>query len=531
MSEPKSPYPRDRDSDEDSDDDDDEQVEEEDEEEQEYYQKQIKEQTNPFNRALLDFVENKVLKGELDWNKADEIFALYPALREQSELNGQTVLHMLIDSWQKHIPVNLKVLPPIRKAFVAIVAKYPELVKVRDTLDQQGSRISGQTVLYRAIASGHSRIVDAVVKNTKPIETTSSSGKKSKKEKANDPLSQAILVRCSADGREENSLHFALRSSPQVVSPETLKKLVRKSTEAAVAAADSFGFTPLHYAVDYSRCSHDQYGIIKSLLKTGEKSSLIKSGKAVLDFVTNGERLSVYRYHIKTREQFREKAPPPKLGQSTRAKTEEDLRNLRRQDEEQRAKEFDEQRRRQQRQQQGERKRAQTDGDRDSESEGEANKASHFSRNAQPAVPGKGAPKGEDAKSQVYKGAPTGSGKEFRDKEGPRGREPRVDTRAPPAARDESQKPKGDGRPRGPDPRTPLKRTATVTFAEPESEETAEDRKRKRDEYSDKLKMDIKIQYLRTRSHHKAVKFLYGKNPDGMHPRYLDTYQDTLSRY
>ncbi|KAK1757348.1 hypothetical protein QBC47DRAFT_399689 [Echria macrotheca] len=517
MVDPKSPYPRDADSEEDSEDDLEVQQDGDDEDDEGYYEQQAtREPANPVNRALLDFVDT-VPRGTLDWSKPDLIFAQYPALSQKSELSGKTVLHMLIESWTKYIEVNLKLVPHIRAAFNEIVKKYPELIKVRDSLDQDSGRISGQTVLYSAIASGAPRILENLVKSLEP---SGGSSRKSRKGGDSDPLSQALAVRCSVDGREENSLHYALRSPPSVVSPKALKKLVHKATEAAVAAADSYGFTPLHYAVDYGRYSEDQYKIVKMLLKTGERPSLIRSGKAVLDFFTNDD-LSVYQYHVRTRELFREKTTTTKGGQSRLAKTEEDLRNLRKLEQKKREEELKEQRRQQlQQQEQRERVRARPDGDEDSDSDAETKRGGpQPPRNPGEKMPAQGppktapGPKGSDAKGPGLKGISLPRDKDTAD---PRGRDPRIDTRGP-GARDESQqRQKPDNRPREPpgqDPKTPLKRTATVSFDDAKKEETAEDRKRMRDECSEKIKMDIKVQYLRTRSHPKAVKFLYGKNP------------------
>ncbi|KAK0655666.1 hypothetical protein B0T16DRAFT_451309 [Cercophora newfieldiana] len=489
---------------------------EDDEQEEEWEKTSVP--THPDNKALIDFVDIVVPSGELDWTKdADAIFARYPALERTSELTRKTVLHLLIEAWVKNIGSNRGYLP-IKKAFVAIFNRYPKLTKVRDGVPGD---VSGQTVLYSAIADGGSnRIVDILFKD------------RGKKADPNDPISQAISVMCCIRGREENALHLALRSKPEIISPTILKRIVKRATESAVAAVDKAGFTPLHYATDYARCSKEQYSIVKTLLKTGETRSLIKKGKAVLDFVTHAEKLSVYQYHVKTRETYREKAPGFKSGQQQSSKREEDLTALKRKQEQERLEDRKREIKRRQEREQRNKERAerdQTDDEAERDKSGPPRRAvtrpekggsapTHprdDPRNeprAQTSVPAKGPP---NPPRDDPRGPKEGPGKEG-PKEGPgRGRDARPDQRVAPSARDDSQRPRDL---RDIDIRSPLKTVAanspkdTRSNKDPEEEETLEDRKAKRDQYSDKMKMEIKLQYLRTRAHHQSVEFLYGKN-------------------
>ncbi len=252
MADLKSPYPN---SDEESEDDDqfNEGEDDYDQDEYDHITKQVPQY--PDHKALTEFHATVTLTS-LDWKEnADKIFSENPVLARQSDLNGKTILHLLIDSYVDYMSTaRTSKASDILSAVARITRFYPELVQVRDSLDQDPGRVSGVTPLYSAIASGHPRLIDRIVDYCKPNKARDGA-KKSKKEskRGNDhPLSQAMAVVCSFEGCEENALHFAMRRWPSIVKPPTLEKLVKRATDASVAAVDKLGYTPLHYAVDYS---------------------------------------------------------------------------------------------------------------------------------------------------------------------------------------------------------------------------------------------------------------------------------------
>ena len=529
MADLKSPIP---DSEEDTEDD----VNDEDEEdeEQEYWE-QAETPVHPNNTALIEFVDSVVPSGELDWVKdADAIFDRYPALGRTSEPTGKTVLHLLIEAWVRNANSPRK-WAPIKKAFIAIFNRYPELVRIRDGLDQDPGRVAGQTVLYSAmIDGGPCHIAELLFKDR-----ALPSGKKYKW--SDDPVAKEVAnsigVMCGARSQEENALHLALRK-PELVSAKTLRRIVRRANTAAVAAADKYGYTPLHYAVDYAQCSEAQYELVKILLSTGENPKLIESSKAVLDFVTHAKKLSVYQHHVETRERFRETAVPAKANLS-KTKREEDLRALKQQEEAQRRLDREQEReRRRELQERRRRELEQAGQDPKSDSEGERDKAGRPTRtSSRPDKASSAARPREDPQKQGPSGrgppgppgplsadprsrGPGRGDREAPGKDGPsgRGRETRSDPRAVPGAREDSQEPRAEGRreARELDPKTLLKVSATNSISKDiKEEETAEDRKAKRDYWSEEMKLDIKTQYLRSRSHNKCVEFLYGKNRSG----------------
>jgi hypothetical protein len=93
--------------------------------------------------------------------------------------------------------------------------------------------------------------------------------------------------------RSENCLHIAIRFK---LPPELTIELIKASTEEALQARDSKGFTPLHYAVEYERCTEAQFDVVQTI---------IQHGNSALDQLGNKpDSFSVYRYHESTREKY-----------------------------------------------------------------------------------------------------------------------------------------------------------------------------------------------------------------------------------
>lgn len=91
--------------------------------------------------------------------------------------------------------------------------------------------------------------------------------------------------------RVENCLHAAIRN--RLPSKTMIDLMIKKVRDTTLMAADSKGFTPLHLAVEYDKCTETQYDVIKELIKHGD---------AALDKSTNPpEGWSPYRYHMHTR--------------------------------------------------------------------------------------------------------------------------------------------------------------------------------------------------------------------------------------
>jgi hypothetical protein len=448
----------------------------------------------PIQTSLMIFLEKVVKPNGLDWQNEETVKAIWeehPNLSKPSDSDDKNILHLLIES---HMIAEPKTRSYIRQAISKITAKYPQLVQLRDT--------GGQTPLYMAMAKGDPPLIRAITKNCKvrsgedvPDALGTEKTAKTSTTETGDPLSEAIAVKNLAGGLTENVLHYVLRPKPVKTPPETIKSIVGKASVNAITLQDQHGFTPLHYAVAYENSSETQFNYIKKLVKRGETKKLIRLGTAVLDLETSKDSLSVYRYHVKTREQFKEKPitllpirPKPSAkpldgdGKSLAKETgpvsgpalaldEKEKKWL---EENKRAEKNDKAK----------------DKASTHEKEGE--------RPTQPEI---------RLLSPVI------------EKEGPNASADREEQRAVRS----SQKPHGhsskdiDSEDVGP-LLSRKRRVLTGTMSVEELGAIAEAQKRERDEWADRIATELRKQYLRSRSHRKAINLLYGNNPEGKCP-------------
>ena len=96
----------------------------------------------------------------------------------------------------------------------------------------------------------------------------------------------------------ENCIHLAV--SKRSLEPELVIRMIEKASEDTLATRDLKGLTPLHRAVDYARCTSTQIGVVKALIKYGDRALDETTGKP--------DELSVYRYHVDTRRKYKEGA-------------------------------------------------------------------------------------------------------------------------------------------------------------------------------------------------------------------------------
>ncbi|KAL4992920.1 hypothetical protein BDV10DRAFT_198732 [Aspergillus recurvatus] len=117
-------------------------------------------------------------------------------------------------------------------------------------------------------------------------------------------LQRAIEVPCLQ--QMENRLHLALKNAKP--NANLVMLLIEHASQHAINARDKDNWTPLHRAVDYGKLGSKSLTIIRKLIKTGEEMPEDQvdgeQPQFVLDtYVTLGkEKLSVYQYHIYTRE-------------------------------------------------------------------------------------------------------------------------------------------------------------------------------------------------------------------------------------
>lgn len=104
------------------------------------------------------------------------------------------------------------------------------------------------------------------------------------------PNIDAVLAICK--DKRENCLHVAVQKRHACLS-----KLIEKASPKTVAARDSKGNTPLHWAAEYKRCRNDTWlSVVKQLVAKGD--DIVKNS---VEGDLNNAGLSPYLRHIESR--------------------------------------------------------------------------------------------------------------------------------------------------------------------------------------------------------------------------------------
>ncbi|KAI1124133.1 hypothetical protein F5Y10DRAFT_280401 [Nemania abortiva] len=143
-----------------------------------------------------------------------------------------------------------------------LVRHHSQLLQIRDD--------SGKTPLYITIVRKNFNALGAIL------------------DKYSDDLDNLLAVACD-HGR--NSIHAAIFHN---LDEAYTLRLIEKASEETLCMQDQDGLTPLHLAVQYSRCSESQLRIVRALIARGDR--------ALDEFSTTPADLSVYRYHQYTRD-------------------------------------------------------------------------------------------------------------------------------------------------------------------------------------------------------------------------------------
>ncbi|KAF9883913.1 hypothetical protein FE257_002656 [Aspergillus nanangensis] len=238
----------------------------------------------PDHKGLQDLL-NSIKRKEIDWDNPKEYFGkggrFSSHLKLRSERNQDCILHFLVKDNDDQETDE------IATAIKFITRFYPRLMW---TLNKES-----MTPLYCALDNLDKRRVRLIRKGffrarLKP-----------------DHMAQAIATPCGV--HRENCLHRALKSQP--LHYPVLSLLVGSANQTATNAIDSQGYTPLHRAVQYEHSSENMLDIIKKLIDLGDPDlSLANSSeKVAFDMFASfeTEKLSVYEYHMKTREKEEER--------------------------------------------------------------------------------------------------------------------------------------------------------------------------------------------------------------------------------
>ncbi|KAF7952195.1 uncharacterized protein EAE97_001692 [Botrytis byssoidea] len=224
-------------------------------------------------KTAFDEILQLIRIGKLKLGKSEErkkFFDKYDRYIEERVEEYRNLLHVLA-YWDG--PSNSSTKSLISK----LTTKYPEAYsRLLISKDETGSE---SNPLYAAISRKDAKLVAYMCEN------------KDQSPIVQDALVIALGMQCSE--RSENCLIAAIRHKLPV---NIITNLIEKTTENTLKAQDSKGFTPLHYAVEYERCTHSQFEIVRKLIECGD-SALDKLGN-------KPDYFSVYGYHESTREKY-----------------------------------------------------------------------------------------------------------------------------------------------------------------------------------------------------------------------------------
>jgi hypothetical protein len=166
--------------------------------------------------------------------------------------DSNTLLHLLVDDAKK---AAFERYQPLIKH---LVETYPELLSKQNDYEM--------TPLYSAISKKREKFLRYICELCPHID--------------------AILgIPCI---RSENCIHLAIRRN---ILPKLSIYLIGLANEASLCAKDDNGNTPLHLAVEYSRCTGEQLEVVAALISKCDNA---------LD-ARNNESLSPFLYHERTR--------------------------------------------------------------------------------------------------------------------------------------------------------------------------------------------------------------------------------------
>ncbi|KAL5041266.1 hypothetical protein BDW71DRAFT_212292 [Aspergillus fruticulosus] len=248
---------------------------------------------NPVHTELQGIVKSIKSFEIKDWSEHAKIFgkkaARWSHLEDVSEKTGDSILHLLM----KDDDANAKQNKEMGKAIKYIAKYHPRLLTVQNK--------EKMTPLYAALTALDRHRAVRIKRGLFPSKLS---------KKAEGYLAKAIGTQCGP--RNENCLHLALKSD-QFRDSALLDLLVRHASPDAINARDNRNWTPLHRAVHYRHSGEDSFKIIRELIARGEPCPEPHGGldasqsKCAFDaYVTlNGEQLSVYEFHMKTRDRER----------------------------------------------------------------------------------------------------------------------------------------------------------------------------------------------------------------------------------
>jgi Ankyrin repeat len=210
-----------------------------------------------FEKIISDLSSN-VLKLESE-ESLTRFMDQHPELSRTSSPKDQTLLHLFAEAGRDELPIRR-----IKGLVKALILLPENLLTKRDSDDK--------TPLYCAIALRNHKLARLMCE-------------------AHDDLDSVLRIQTK---RTPNCVHLAIRNKQSPKDDELINFLIEKAGPDTLCATDENGLTPLHLAVDYSRCDQAQPSIVKTLVEKCEGTML-----QVYEHKEKGP-LSPYRYHDHT---------------------------------------------------------------------------------------------------------------------------------------------------------------------------------------------------------------------------------------
>lgn len=260
------------------------------------------------------------VEGDDDSNEADEHSPQGPDEEENDDSEYEEVISDddLTKTFEKIIEkLNSVEAPSTQEQQTSFTDKYHKYLKtvLPERTSSRNNKYVGKTILHviadaRGTSTSHSWLVEDVLRKfPKLILQENREGRTALHiaiEKGKEYFIEIVLKQGSdidnilnaADKDEENCLHVAIHVGLRV---DTTIELIQRASQQTLSARNCNGHTPLHLAVEHSRCTEEQFKIVQLLIMHGD-AAFDPTGKFA------GSH-SVYQHHVATRPELLEDNP------------------------------------------------------------------------------------------------------------------------------------------------------------------------------------------------------------------------------
>lgn len=216
-----------------------------------------------FKEIVRDLKNNQIdLRDAAQLQRFINNYGAYLGQKTAEDGDHNTLLHLLVNDAKDRVFEKYQ---PLVKL---LIERHPNLLQEKEDSNEK-------TPLYIAISKRRDKLVRFICNTYDKID--------------------AILgIPCY---RSENCLHVAIRRN---VAPQLAIFLIERAGEGTLCARDDKGNTPLHFAVDYQRCTDTQLDVVKALI--------LQCDKAMDKRANPPNSFSAYQYHEHTRAEAKKAA-------------------------------------------------------------------------------------------------------------------------------------------------------------------------------------------------------------------------------